>query len=218
MSTTLAPRSISQRGKARPKTSRASSNMEPSLDRFNTRLYTFEQTLGETTVSQVGTVPVLLGGTSLSILSPTFSILDQSSTYVALFDQYRIVEINWRFRPQFSGINFSTTDNVPLLYTVIDYDDNTNPASLAALREYQNCQTHMYESFNMRCVPHCANSLYSGAFTSYGNMTSPWIDLNSVGVLHYGLKLGITAGNVGQTNLQRWYVTCTLTVQCKNVR
>lgn len=209
-----------QRGKARPKTStntRSDGGMQPQLDRFNTRTYTFQQTLGETTVAQVAGGNTFHSGATLSLLAPYHSLLDQSSTWLALFDQYRIKRVDWRFRPQFEGINFSTTDNVPVIYTVVDYDDSVNLTTLPQIREYQNCQTHMNESFNVSCVPHCAMALYAGAFSSYGNITAPWIDSASNGVPHYGLKLAITGGIGGQTNLQRWWVTCTLTVEMRNV-
>jgi len=194
--------------------------MQGVLDKVNSKIYAFSQNLSETTITQTALTPTLLGGATISIFSPTLSLLDQASTFTALFDQYRIVRVDYRFRSMFRNENFTaSSDLAPLLYVISDYDDNTNPASLAALRQYQSIQIHEYESFNYSIVPHCADALYSGSvFTSFGNITSPWIDVVSTGVVHYGIKIGITAGATGQTNLQKWWVSCALTVEFRNVR
>jgi hypothetical protein len=81
------------------------------------------------------------------------------------------------------------------LYSVVDYDDNTALASVGAATDYSNCVTcpqslGVYRHFK----PHCANALYGGSvFTSYGNLTSPWIDAASSSVPHYGVKIAASA-------------------------
>jgi hypothetical protein len=223
---TQMPRNNKRRGKSRPKPYKHKSrglpmgNMQNSLDRTGSKIYSYTQTLSETTIAQTALTPVLLGGATISNFSPLLSQLDQVSTFTALYDQYRIVRADYRFRPMFKSENFvASTDLTPLIYIVADYDDNTNPASLAVLRQYQNMQTHEFETFNYSIIPHCADALYSGSvFTSFGNVVSPWIDVASTGVVHYGIKIGITAGATGQTNLQRWWVTVSLHVQFRNVR
>lgn len=206
-----------RRGKASPKTSKDTGYNPETISR-PMRLYEFQQTLAETTLAQTATVPAFFGGVTLTVLSPTFSLLDDAANLSTLFDQYRISRIHWTFRPMYTSENFVAPDIVPLIYTVCDFDDGAAPTTLAQLREYQGCQTHLTDSFTMSCVPHVANAVYSGAFTSYGNMTAPWIDIASQGVYHYGLKVAVTAGNVGQTTLQKWWVIVRLTYQCKNVR
>lgn len=48
-----------------------------------------------------------------------------------------------------------------------------------------------------------AVAVYSGAFTSFANAPSSWIDSGSPNVQHYGLKAAVTATAAVQTyNLQ----------------
>jgi hypothetical protein len=37
-----------------------------------------------------------------------------------------------------------------------------------------------------------STALYAGSFTSFGNVSSPWIDMASPNVEHYGVKIGMT--------------------------
>jgi hypothetical protein len=236
----MIPISSMRRGKASPKTSRprrrktrsnrsnlfsTSSQSLSFRDHVlqprpsNGNVHTFTQWLGETTVAQTATTP------SYSATFNAFSQLDQYATFAALFDQYRITRVDLEFRPAYTANSLSlsfggaTPAVCPLIYVVVDYDDATTPASLAAFRQYENCQVHQYESFTISYVPHAAVCAYaSGTFTSYANVTSPWIDCSSIGVQHYGWKTGITAGLAGAIDLQYWNVSQRLTIQFRNVR
>jgi hypothetical protein len=111
--------------------------------------------------------------------------LNNLSALTSLFDQYRIAKVEMLFIPQI----ILTNGNSGRFTTVIDYDDNGSPGSENSLFEYQNALTcsgadGQYRTF----VPHAAVALYSGAFTSYGNVPSPWIDAASATVQHFGLK------------------------------
>jgi hypothetical protein len=183
------------------------------------RIYSFHQQLAPVLLSQAAITFTALAGNTIYQLAPSLSSLDQASTYTALFDQYKIAKVTHTFRPQFNKANFSAaTDLVPLIYTVIDYDD-TAVVGEAGLRQYQTCQLHECERFSVTYTPHVANALSGGGvFTSYGNIPAQWIDCNSGSVVHYGLKVGITAGNSGQTNLQKWELITYIEIHFKNVR
>jgi len=191
-----------------------------SFDNQNNNIYTFCQYLPETTLQQSQPGNLFAGGVALSVLSPTLSLLDQVGSFTGIFDQYRISRVSISFRPFFQKANFTAgTDYVPLIYTVVDYDDGAAPGSLAYLREYQNCTIHEDDAFTVSFEPHVAVAAYgAGAFTSYSNVKSPWIDAVSTNVPHYGLKLGVTAGAAGQTHLQAWQISTQLCVQFRNVR
>jgi len=151
----------------------------------------------------------------------TINQLEQFASFSALFDQYRITKVDVHFRPMFTAATMSVPANslTPLIYTCVDYDDANTPTAISQLREYENCKVHDdKKAFRISYVPHCASAMYSGAFTSFGNVTSPWIDMASPTVQHYGYKWAITPGAVGQALLQVWNVTTKLTVQFKNVR
>lgn len=134
-----------------------------------------------------------------SITTPTFLALTFSaSTYVpqfnswaTVFDQYRIMEIEMWIIPA-STTNLTQT-NVPLYYTVIDYDDAATPSSIAALQAYQNViAAPLTQGTYRKFRPHNAEALYGGgAFTSYGNRQSVWIDAGSPAAAHYGFKAGV---------------------------
>jgi hypothetical protein len=148
----------------------------------------------------------------------TLQQLDQYAQLIYVFDQYRFDAIEVTFRPQFTsnGMEAGTNIVVPLLYTVVDYDDS-NAIPITTLRQYDDCAQSLYETQVRRFTPHCATAMYQGSFAGYGNVASPWIDCSSSTVQHYGVKFGITAGNTGQTVLQNWAVTVRAKVSFKNL-
>jgi hypothetical protein len=139
------------------------------------------------------------GAYSSSTTLPTFfaasfniANLDQVGTLTALFDQYRIVEVEVWLLPRFAD-NSSTSVNPGLTTSVIDYDDGTALTTVPAALDYQNALTAPstlghYRKFK----PHIAVAGYTGSFTGYTNLTSPWIDCATTNVQHYGLKTATT--------------------------
>jgi hypothetical protein len=116
-----------------------------------------------------------------------------TAAYAALFDQYRFDEIEAWIEPTASYLN---TANAGILTTAVDLDDANTPASVQAVEDKQSAI-----SSNGMCAhyhkwkPHVAVAVYSGAFTSFGNAESQWIDIASNTVQHYGLKCAITVTN-----------------------
>jgi len=184
----------------------------------NRDIHTFTQTLPETSIAQIAAASTYYSGATIATLSPYATLLPQYASMQALFDQYRITNLHYTFRPNYVGELFTAADIVPQIYVTPDFDDNIVPTSVNYVLQYQQCKTHMLETFTLSLTPHCANALFAGAFNSFGNMTSPWIDWGSTAVPHYGVKIAVSAGAAAQTNLQRWWVTCRVTIQCKNVR
>jgi hypothetical protein len=122
----------------------------------------------------------------------TLSQLDQVSTLQSLFDQYRIVEIEHWLIPE-----LPSATNVGEVASVNDYDDATPLTSFGSALDYQNVLVgSTRDGHYRRFKPHCAVAAYSGAFTSYGNVASPWIDCTSPTVQHYGMKLAATVTTV----------------------
>jgi hypothetical protein len=120
-----------------------------------------------------------------------------------------IEAVRFTIRPQNNAIGLvtnSTTTLVPL-YCVIDYDDSTNLTSVAAAEAYSTCLVlSPGESCDRTFKPRIALAAYSGAFTSYANAPSMWIDAGSTGVQHFGVKTYVPGGAAGQTLLQSWDV------------
>jgi len=118
------------------------------------------------------------------------------SELTALFDRYRLTKVQLTFIYGKNSANITQTTtagantNLPCLYTAIDLDDDSAPANIDELLEYETCHVDRLDKIVKRTVyPRIATAAYSGAFTSYANMDpSTWIDCNSDGVRYYGLK------------------------------
>jgi hypothetical protein len=230
-STTLAPHSKMQRGKARPKTSKSTSSRNPKNHRSLENLW-----IGTTTPPQMirpsGVVYTIVqerqedrqtqSATTVTNGAYVFQLsdLDQYNSFTNVFDQYRFDEVEVTFRPMFTANPLGALSSViiPQLYTAIDYDDATNPGtSLSYLRQYNNCVVSMYETVVRRFRPHFALGAYTGSFNGYENEQHKWIDSSSSNVQHYGIKLQIEAGATGQTALQSWLVNFRYKISFRNV-
>jgi len=130
------------------------------------------------------TVPVYAG------ITFALSLFGSYTAYTSVFDQYRIDEIEaW-----VESANQNNTIATCRLATSVDLDDGAAPANFGDVADKQgalitNCIAGHYH----RWAPHVAIAEYSGAFTSYGNVPSTWIDAASPSVEHYGLKFATDA-------------------------
>lgn len=155
------------------------------------------------TFSQAATVD------GLYTLSFAASSFNGFSDLTSAFDQYKLMAVDVALEPMFTSTFGATGDIAPRLYTAIDYDDAAS-VSIANLQAYGSCIVCPPLCGVIRTfVPHQAVALYSGAFTSFGNILPQWVDAASPGVLHYGLKMGLEAGQTGQTALQRYSIEVT---------
>jgi len=124
------------------------------------------------------------------------SDFDQSSEYTGLFDQYRINRLEVWIIP----VAAQGTTVFGGSFSAIDLDDASTPSATATVKAKQGSllssggASH-YHSWR----PHVAIAAYSGAFTSFANMTESWIDSGSPGVQHYGLKFASDSTPVAYT-------------------
>jgi hypothetical protein len=133
--------------------------------------------------------------TSASVVSSATSTFVLSSftsftQYTNAFDQYKIYQIEcW--------LDLSGNQDASLgeLVTVVDLDDGNSITGPSAILDKQGAlvSTGAPGRYH-RWAPHVAVAEYSGAFTSYGNVPSTWIDSLSPNVQHFGFK---AAGGVG---------------------
>jgi hypothetical protein len=147
-------------------------------------------------------------------LAPGFSDLSGA------FDEYRMRAVTLTISPVANTYQVpSGGNNTPRLYTVIDFDDSIAPLTIAYLQQYGTCIVAPPSCGVIRSLcPHVANAVYSGAFTSFGNMEAPWIDCASPSVQHYGVKYAIEAGIVGQNVLQSYTFDVTLFMEFRLTR
>lgn len=66
--------------------------------------------------------------------------------------------------------------------------------------------------------PRTAMAAYSGAFTSYANMSDQWIDLNSTSVQYYGFKLLLPPASVSSLSSPAIDLMFDYTIVFRNVR
>ncbi len=148
---------------------------------------------------------------SSSTQFPTYYFsLSNANVGSGFFDQYRIPAVRFCIRAQQNAIGLTTNANttVTSLYCVIDYDDDTALASIAAAQSYSSCLVlPPGQSCSRTFRPHLALAAYQGAFTGYVNESNQWIDSASNDVRHYGVKLVVPGVTAAQTQLQSWDVS-----------
>ncbi len=149
---------------------------DPKLDN---KIYSFTLTASiDSRYTTSTTVPTFVGDAFSLNTFPGYS------TKTALFDQYRIKELEVWVVP---------TIPVPgsMFSTAVDYDNQTAPANMNGLLAYQNVHTStMQNGHYHRWKPHTAVAAYKGAFTGYQNVADQWIDSAYPDVTQFGLKAG----------------------------
>jgi hypothetical protein len=130
--------------------------------------------------------------------------LDGSAALAAVFDQYRFLQVTLWFEPRANMVGTTGTvfpTSIGHLTSALDYDD-VAATTASVLRQKQTCLTTMaYEKQMRTLTPHIALAAYSGAFTSFANARSAWIDSASLNVQHYSVKFAITECQFASTIL-----------------
>lgn len=130
------------------------------------------------------------------------SDLPSYTEFTALYDQYCIEKIVCKFFPRFNVYNYpdatSAETEVPIILSVIDYDDAT-AVSQTSLVQFSTCKYHsQFKPFTITFSPRAATAAYSGAFTSYAVASkNQWFDAASSDVQYYGLKLATSVFSGG---------------------
>jgi hypothetical protein len=180
-----------------------------SGDPYGNKLYQCKQNLPDTYVASSTT-------TVFGAYNYTANALDNASGFASVFDQYRIDRLQVTFRPMNVATPLVNTASsgfiAPIIYAVIDYDDSTTPTTVAQLRDYQNCSSHLYDTFTLDFKPHAA---YNVGGSLSGNVASPWIDWATPSIQHFGVKIGIPAGTAGFE--QQWTVSIVMYLSQRNI-
>jgi len=150
----------------------------------------------------------LIGASGIDALNAyNFELSDvpNYTQFTQLYDQYRILAVKMEFVPEncygptASGAGVVTQVSAPWLTTCIDLDDSSAPTS-SIIQSHDTVKMHGV--LNGNCVnkyvrwlePQVAISAYqTGGFTGYIPKPKQWIDSNSAGVQHYGLKAWVFA-------------------------
>lgn len=132
-----------------------------------------------------------------------FSLTDlpNSSDFTNLFDFYRICGVKLQFIPQANSNDTGASDplSIPVFHYIADYDDSIGFANENQALEKEGIKTKRLDKpFTYYIVPRVSNEIYNnGITTAYAlNKKNQWIDGNSSGVAHFGLKAWITTAAV----------------------
>lgn len=109
-----------------------------------------------------------------------------ASTFTSLFDEYRVDSIEVWLEP--AMVMSASVGSTPFV-SAIDLDDANTPANFADVSGRQGAVEGVTGTGHYhKWKPNVSTALYAGAFTSYGNITSTWVDCASPSVQHFGLK------------------------------
>jgi len=150
--------------------------------------------------------------------------LTQYASFQAVFDQYRIAKVKVEFLPRGGVSQFVTSSNLMSLpgppgnlITAVDFEDATAETP-PALLTYQSAVLKPGYAKQVRVfAPRVALGAYSGAFTSYANAKSQWIDAKSPSVQHYGCKWSFDYGTNIATNWVVFDILVTYFVEFRSV-
>lgn len=168
-----------------------------------------------------GTANTVITATPTADVKTSFNFqLGAANVGTGFFDQYRILAVRFTAVAQNNAIGLvtnSTTALVPM-YIVIDYDDSSNLASVAAAEAYSNCLIlHPGESCERIFRPRMALGAYTGTFVGFANVADQWIDAASNTVQHYGIKTIVPGVTAAQTLLQSWDIHIEYFVEFRKV-
>lgn len=119
-----------------------------------------------------------------------FNQIDDYASFAPVFDQYRIDWVEWLSQPDNTvNANAATTTNGQLA-SVVDFDDSNVLSTVGEAFDYNTAvvSTGSFQHYHA-FKPRIAVAAYSGAFSSFANQSSQWIDIASPGVQHYGVKV-----------------------------
>lgn len=164
-------------------------------------MYTYKQTvLNPTGIAGISVAP---GATYLN--SYQFSLSQVGGNIAAfsqLYDQYKINKVVITFVPKFNVSDIdaagTTGGNLAMFASCIDYDDNSIPLSFGEVLERQNAKLHRTKMVT-RVLKPCVNfNVSTGLTAGVSTKQSPWLDIDSITVPHFGVKIGITGVPVTQ--------------------
>jgi len=146
--------------------------------------------------------------------------LPDNANYSSIFDSYRFDYLELHLIPTSQACLPATANAYAFAYVAHDLDDATAPASLSTLLSYDNCTVLGPGEKHIRrikpCIAAAATSSAAAAITGSMQTESPWLDMTSSNVQHYGFKIAVTQST--STSLSSWQCFIYATVSMKNLR
>jgi len=192
---------------------------------------TFNNQTGITNLGSGGAAGTLVANSTNAVtgfgfcIATEFADLSQVAQLAAVFDQYRIEKVLYKFKSRNNAISVQNTASpnggVPTGYVVVDRDDST-VLTVNQAEQYDNCETFSGEDdFVVELIPSVTPAVFSsGAFTAYITEDSDqvWVDVANTNVPFYGIKGWITGLTVSTTSAWVWDVTACAVISFRNTR
>jgi len=192
--------------------------LRPREQRFSTVMTAFVSQADISASSLTGALYTTVGGFA------------NSTGFLSVFDQYRILEVTYEFIPQcttsfITGGTVSTVAptsiyNTSILATAVDQDDATTPANEAAVLAHESAILHgpFIRTMSRTYKPMVAASVYqTGGFGGYESQADAWIDSASVNVQHYGLKWSLYHGSLAPVDTVFMSIYCQALIEFRKV-
>jgi hypothetical protein len=135
------------------------------------------------------------------------SLNPQGGSWLNIFDQYCIPQVSLEFD---SLTPPGQTYSSPVLYTALDFDSANNISTVAAIEEYDSCETVVMapEKRHLRSVrPAAKGAVFNGSSSPNVEVLGPiWIDSASAIIQHYGIRTIVNFFNAGsvRVTLTQW--------------
>lgn len=128
----------------------------------------------------------------------TLNMLNNYTEFTSLFDQYRLKAVSFTVIPRFTEISSSTPVDVGF-YSVIDRNDQTNLASVAAACEYENMKRTRLNQFHKRYLKlsTLVDTGIVGSSAVCSTKFSPWLSTANADITHLGIKTIADATGIG---------------------
>lgn len=151
------------------------------------------------TVNYVSITMGALGALNYGAIAPRLFDIPQHAEYTAMYDQYKITGLKFKFIPLQNTANVARIDaannsypntQLPYLYVVIDNDDNNNITTINDMLQYQNVKyVPCYKKMNRYIVPTTLGRVFETAVgDGYTTKRRQWLDCDDTDIPHYGIK------------------------------
>lgn len=173
------------------------------------------------TFKRTGLGPAVSTSTSGSSFGATFftlALFDTGAEIKAMFQEYRIIELEIKFVPTTRvASNGTPSINTGNFHTVIDYHNANVPISFAELDEYKSLQVVQTGLYVTRTFsPRTLFLVYGGVTPAYCTQTCMrWMSTDYNDAEYYGIKWGLGA-NVGLGNIQIYSMQVSAVIQCRS--
>lgn len=120
-----------------------------------------------------------------------------NSEFTALFDQYRLNSVSYRFVLRRDPDHATTATNrgwIARIMFVTDRDDATAPGNFAELQQIPSAREIWLNDSKpvsrwYRVRPSSVAAVFNGVASAYAPKRAQWLDITYPGVPHYGVKM-----------------------------